>query len=69
MPPLTPVSTSEAIESLMKLRSHFQIFGGTDETFSAIQSMEKALLKKKMEENSMQTRITDSFPVKQIILK
>ena len=53
----------------MKLRSHFQSLGGTEEKFLSIQQMEKMLLKNKLEDNSVQTRITDSFPIQQIILK
>ena len=53
----------------MKLRSHFQSLGGTEETFLSIQQIEKTLLKNKVEENLKQTRITDSFPIQQLILK
>ena len=57
-----PFSNSKAIECLIKLRSHFQSLGGTEETFLSIQQIEKTLHKKKVEENSKQTRHTDSFP-------
>ena len=46
----------------MKLRPRFQSLGGTEETFLSIQQIEKTLLKNKVEENSKQTRLTDSFP-------
>ena len=47
----------------------FSKTGGSEETFLAIQAMERTLLKNKMEENSKQTKITDAFSVKQFILK
>ena len=64
-----PVTNSEAIECLSKLRSHFQSLGGTPETFQGIQHMEKILFKNKMEESSKQTKITDAFSVNQLILR
>ena len=63
-----PVSTSKAIESLINLRSHFQNQGGSEETFLAIQAMERTLLKNKMEENSKQTKITDAFSINSMTL-
>ena len=63
-----PVSTSKAIESLINLRSHFQRLGGSEETFLAIQAMERTLLKNKMEENSKQTKITDAFSINSMTL-
>ena len=67
---MAPVSNSEAIECLIKLRTHFQSLGGISETFSAIQKMKKTLIThKKLSGNFVQTRMTDAFPLKQIVLR
>ena len=41
---------------------------GSEETFLAIQAMERTLLEKKMEENSKQTKITDAFSINSMTL-
>ena len=69
MPPLTPQRKHLTNEEKLKIIEDSKTLGGTSETFSAIQHMEKTLFKSKVEESSKQTRITDAFPVKQIILK
>ena len=51
------------------LMAHFQSLEGSLETFASIQEMEKTLLKNKVDGNFKQTRITDAFNIKQIILE